>query len=201
MKKIIILLILLGVGLSFLFLSKEKTTEIIKEEPIPKPKREVISAPPPNFLPEEEKPLQKPYLGPDFQPINAPSGNINISNKISSNLEDLIRTKIINPEVAGMSADVKKQGTFILVKIDQGLFVEQILVNLYIPGEEPRSFNAFADAETGEIIHTVEPLQASYSSEELNSTPPSIETPDEERTPENSDFQPSDSEMSYPVEE
>jgi len=169
MKKIIILITLLGGAIFFLFSKKDKAPEpIILEEEKPKPAKGIkIPAPPPKFLGEPELPIQRPYLGPDFKPIDPPSGNIKIQNEINPNLEKEIQQKLLNPSMPSMTVEIKKQGTFILVKSGIGLFVEQILVSISTVDEGSRSFNAYADAQTGEIIHTVEPMGSSYSSEEI----------------------------------
>ncbi len=171
MKKIIILITLLGGVIYFLFLKKDKAPEpIILEEEKTEPIKGIkIPAPPPKFLGEPELPIQRPYLGPDFKPIDPPSGNIKIQNEINPNLEKEIQQKLLNPEIASMAVEIKKQGTFILVKSGIGLFVEQILVSISTQDEGTRTFNAYADAQTGEIIHTVEPMGSSYSSEEIES--------------------------------
>jgi hypothetical protein len=173
---------------------------MVEEEEIIIPQKKKIEPPPPNFLKEEEKPLQRPYLGPDFKPIDPPSGKLDIGNKINPTLEEAIRGKLLNPEVPSMSIDIKMQGTFILVKSGVGLFVEQILVTITNPGEDTRTFNAYADSETGEIIHTVEPYQATYSSEDIQ--PTEVEIPEEDRGPDNFfDEPPPESENSFPVDE
>lgn len=202
MKKIIILITLLGGAIFFLFSKKDKAPEpIILEEEKPRPTKGIkIPAPPPKFLGEPELPIKRPYLGPDFKPIDPPSGNIQIQNEINQNLETEIRQKLLNPDMPSMNVEIKKQGTFILVKSGIGIFVEQILVSISTPEEGSRSFNAYADAQTGEIIHTVEPMGSSYSSEEIesyNSEPPSRVETFEEEPVENIP----EEEMTIPMEE
>ncbi len=173
---------------------------MVEEEEIIIPQKKKVGTPPPNFLPEEEKPLQRPYLGPDYKPIDPPSGKLDMGNKINPNLEEAIRGKLLNPEVPEMSITIKMQGTFILVKSGVGQFVEQILVTINNPGEDTRTFNAYADSETGEIIHTVEPYQATYSSDDIQ--PTETEIPEEDRGPDNFfEEPPPDSEMTFPVDE
>lgn len=198
MKKIIILLIFLGIGIYFLLFQKEKPPEIIVEEKVITLKKKE-EPPPPNFLKEEEKPLQRPYLGQDFKPIDPPTGNINIENKINPDLEMVIRQQLQNPQLPQMTAEIKTQGTFIWVRGNLGRFVEQILVTINTPSESPRSFNAYADAETGEIVHTIEPYQATYSSEEIDSEPQ--ESPLRGETFEESIEQPPEEEMTFPIDE
>lgn len=172
MKKIILLIIVLGGGIYFFFFKKEKEPEIvIVEEKKTKPSKAIkIPAPPPKYLDEPELPLKKPYLGPDFKPIESPPGNIQISNEINPNLEKAIQEKLINPAIPSMAVEIKRQGTFILVKSGVGVFVEQILVSISSEGESARTFNAYADAQTGEIIHTIEPQGSSYSSDEIETS-------------------------------
>jgi hypothetical protein len=199
MKKIIFLLLALGIGIYFFFFRGEKEPEIMVEEEII-PQKKKIEPPPPNFLKEEEKPLQRPYLGPDYKPIDPPSGKMDMGNSINPNLEEAIRGKLLNPDVPGMSINIKMQGTFILVKSGLGVFVEQILVTITNPGEDTRTFNAYADSETGEIIHTVEPYQATYSAEDIQ--PTEVEIPEEDRGGDNFfEEPPPDSDMSFPVDE
>jgi hypothetical protein len=202
MKKIFLLIIVFGGGIYLLFLKKEKAPEIVViEEEKPKPSKGIkILAPPPKYLDEPELPLKKPYLGPDFNPIDPPSGNIQIQNEINPNLEKAIQEKLLNPAIPSMAVDIKRQGTFILVKSGVGLFVEQVLVSISSEGESARTFNAYADAQTGEIIHTIEPQGSSYSSDE-------IETSDQESfsrgdtMDENSVENIPEEEMTIPVEE
>lgn len=174
MKKIILLIIVLGGGIYFFFFKKEKEPEIvIVEEKKTKPSKATkIPAPPPKYLDEPELPLKKPYLGPDFKPIESPPGNIQISNEINPNLEKAIQEKLLNPAIPSMAVEIKRQGTFILVKSGVGVFVEQILVSISSEGESARTFNAYADAQTGEIIHTIEPQGSSYSSDEIETSDP-----------------------------
>ena len=204
MKKIVILVILLGAGISFLIFKNEKGPEIPPEkadvEKIIPQEKEVEKTPKPKFLKEEEGPIQRPYLDADFKPMDSPpAGKINIENKVNPDLDKLIQKQFQNPENPTLTADVKLQGTFILVKTGVGRFVEQILVSINNPGEGPRTFNAYADAETGEIIHTIEPFPASYSSTDMESS--EVEQPASERAIEDSSEPPPEEDMSIPFEE
>ena len=201
MKKIVILVILLGAGISFLIFKNEKVPETaIEEKIIPPTKEKGPKKPEPKFLKEEEGPIQRPYLDADFKPMDSPpTGSINIENKINPDLDKLIQKQFQNTEIPTLTADVKLQGAFILVKAGVGRFVEQILVTINNPGEGPRTFNAYADAETGEIIHTIEPLPATYSSTDMESS--EVEQPASERAPEDSFEQPPEEDMSIPFEE
>src|SRR5574343_790261 len=190
MKKIIILILFLGIGIYFFFFQRPKPPEIIVEEKIIPQEKKIIPPPPANFLPEEPKPLQKPYLDSNFKPMDPPVGNLNIENKINPDLETLIKKQLQNPQLPEMTVELKTQGTYIWVKGNLGRFVEQILITINSPAESSRSFNAYADAETGEIVHTIEPYQANYSTEEIDSS--ETEAPTGENNMEDFSDQPPD---------
>lgn len=199
MKKVIILILFLGIGIYFFLFQKPKSPEIVEEAEIIPQKKKVVPPPPvANFLPEEEKPLQNPYLDSNFKPIDPPAGNLNIKNKINPDLVTLIKKQLQNPELPEMTVELKTQGTYILVKENLGRFVEQILITINSPGENSRSFNAYADAETGEIVHTIEPNQATYSIEEIDTV--ETETPSGEKNMEDFSEPPPDEEMTFPVD-
>lgn len=199
MKKIIILVLFLGMGLYFLLFQKSKSPEIVSEKKVEVTKEKIVTPSPPKFLKEEPKPLQKPYLGVDFKPIDPPAGKINIENKINPELEIAIKKQIQNPQIPEMTAEIKTQGTYIWVRENIGRFVEQILVTINSPTENGRTFNAYADAETGEIVHTIEPYEATYSTQEIDAS--ELESSSRENNSNDSSDQPPDEEMTFPVDE
>lgn len=159
MIKIGAILLLLSLGVYFLLQKQEENFEI----PIEEVNAKEVKRPARPLLIEEEKSYDLPYLGQDFKPIDPPLDKIQIENKINPNLQQVIPQKLINPE----ATTIKLQGTFIWLNGNKGLFVEQILVTLNNPDEESKTYSAYANAETGEIVYSLEP-------------PPEVEQPEVE---------------------
>jgi hypothetical protein len=182
MKKLMFPLIFLalGYGIFFFLFNKKKPSKISQknkttspyvrgEKPAPLKKieeenilSEEVEEDTPAFNPIKAKSETPPpsaerkYIGPDFKPIEQPSGSIVYENSYNANWEDLLIKEFFDGDRPDGNIEIRRLDSFVYIKGGNGLYVEKVAVNVVAPKEMAGTFYAYVNSGTGEILHAWE---------------------------------------------
>jgi hypothetical protein len=99
---------------------------------------------------------ERKYIGPDFKPIEQPTGSIVYENKYNPNWEDLLIKEFFDGDRPDGNIEIRRLDSFVYIKGGNGLYVEKVAVNVTAPKEMAGTFYAYVNSGTGEILHAWE---------------------------------------------